>query len=79
MAKITANGRTEVGRVKATHAGIDGTYTFVLRSDGWILRGYRCPSYAEGLKKFRKFKDGGETTQERLTKVVAALGYEVKP
>jgi hypothetical protein len=70
MAKITANGATEVARIRTTFA--ESTYLWVMTSDGRILR--RCTDFDETYQVIgRGWK--GDKTLAALEKIARSAGH----
>lgn len=77
MAKISANGATEVAKLKVrSQAGYE--YLYVMTSDGRVLRratGDAGTGYSVQARKISPAK----RTAEVLTQLVGMLGYTVIP
>jgi hypothetical protein len=79
MAKIHARGASEVARLKAGRRNDDGVVdsvaTYVLRSDGAVLR---KASYDSGYKLWRRLAKTMPWTEAQLRKVLTeGFGLEV--
>lgn len=74
MAKISARGATKVAEIKATREAVNWTATFVMCSDGRILRKFQGEGYNVMLKVAKS-----KATRETMAFYVSQWGWEEIP
>lgn len=77
MAKISANGATEMARIKSRKANSNIEWLWVMCSDGRILR-RTTGDLGTGYSVYRRGWNG-DRTQAVLVEMARAAGHEVLP
>jgi len=75
MAKISANGATEVARINVTRADGGYTYVWVMTSDGRVLS--RARGTGDGYTVAQRGLRRNLRTREVLLRIAAIRGYRV--
>lgn len=75
MAKITANGATEVAKVRAIKPGYDSKYLFAINSKGVVLCRRTTGEYGTGYTVYER--NVQPATKISLVALIVSRGYKV--